>query len=84
MVSFSMKVTKTVSTDVPKLGAKIKQAREADLRSLKAICELVGMSQTNWYRIEEEKQTLPIETLRKIEEVLGIDFGVKLEGEGDD
>ena len=31
----------------------------------------------NWYRIEDEKQTLPLETLRSIEKVLGVDFGVK-------
>jgi transcriptional regulator with XRE-family HTH domain len=84
MVSSPMKVTKTISIDVPKLGEKIKEAREADSRSLKAICKAVGMSQMNWYRIEEEKQSLPIETLRKIEKVLGVDFGVILEGVGDD
>ena len=70
------------SIDVPGLGAKIKEVRETDSRSLKAIYEAVGMSQMNWYRIEEEKQSLPLETLRKIEEVLGVDFGVNLEGEG--
>ncbi|WP_026734911.1 helix-turn-helix domain-containing protein [Fischerella sp. PCC 9605] len=78
-----MKVTKTISIDVPDLGAKIKAAREADPRSLKAICKAVGMSQMNWYRIEDEKQSLPIEKLRKIEEVLGIDFGVNFEGNTD-
>jgi transcriptional regulator with XRE-family HTH domain len=82
MISSLMKVTKTISIDVPGLGAKIKEFRETDSRSLKAICEAVGMSQMNWYRIEEEKQSLPLETLRKIEEVLGVDFGVNLEGEG--
>ncbi len=81
MISSLMKVTKTISIDVPGLGAKIKEVRETDSRSLKAICEAVGMSQMNWYRIEEEKQSLPLETLRKIEEVLGVDFGVNLEGE---
>jgi len=79
-----MKVTKTILIDIPGLGAKIKEARVADFRSLKRICEAVGMSQTNWYRIEEEKQTLPIETLRKIEEVLAVNFGVSLEGESND
>ncbi|BDA74346.1 hypothetical protein CAL7716_085120 [Calothrix sp. PCC 7716] len=75
-----MKVTKTVSIEAPGLGAKIKAAREADPRSLKAICEIAGMSQMNWYRIEDEKQTLPVETLRKIEEVLGVDFGISFAG----
>ncbi|MBR8832982.1 MAG: helix-turn-helix transcriptional regulator [Stigonema ocellatum SAG 48.90 = DSM 106950] len=72
-----MKVIKTISIDVRGLGAKIRDARVADPRSLKAICKAVGMSQMNWYRIEEEKQKLPLETLRKIEEVLGVDLGVQ-------
>ena len=84
MVSSLMKVTKTISIDVPGLGAKIKEARVADSRSLKAICEAVGMSQMNWYRIEEEKQSLPIETLRNIEEILGVEFGINLEGKTND
>ncbi|ABW32246.1 conserved hypothetical protein (plasmid) [Acaryochloris marina MBIC11017] len=37
------------------------------------------MSATNWYRIESEKQLLPEETLRKIESVLGVDFGIKFD-----
>lgn len=35
------------------------------------------MTRTNWYRIEAENQTLPVDTLRKIEQVLGVDFGVE-------
>lgn len=82
MVSSAMKVTKTITIEVPGLGAKIKEARERDYRSLKAICEAVGMSQMNWYRIEDEKQSLPLETLRKIEKVLEVDFGVEMSVEG--
>lgn len=74
-----MKVVREISIDAPGLGLRIKQAREADSRSLKAICEAVGMSQMNWYRIEREAQLLPEETLRKIEEVLGVDFDVKFD-----
>jgi hypothetical protein len=39
----------------------------------------VGMSSQNWYRIEQEKQSITVEQLRKIEEVLKTDFGVKFE-----
>lgn len=78
------KVTKTISIEVPNLGAKIKEARERDYRLLKAICEAVGMSQMNWYRIEDEKQSLPLETLRKIEKVLEVDFGVEMSVEGEE
>ena len=37
------------------------------------------MSQMNWYRIEKEEQDLPEPTLLKIEEVLGVNFGVKFD-----
>lgn len=75
-----VRVTKELGVDVPGLGEKIRQARLSDRRSLKEICDLVGMSTMNWYRIEKEKQSLPLEQLRKIEAVLGVNFGVKLEG----
>ncbi|MBV6626650.1 MAG: helix-turn-helix domain-containing protein [Rivularia sp. (in: Bacteria)] len=75
-----MKVKKILETDVPGLGSRIRQAREADSRSLAEICRQVGMTTMNWYRIEaEETKALPIETLRRIEEVLGVDFKVKLD-----
>ncbi|MGR3280314.1 helix-turn-helix domain-containing protein [Acaryochloris marina NIES-2412] len=74
-----VKVIRTLEIRVPGLGDRIKNAREKDSRSLSAICGAIGMSATNWYRIESEKQLLPEETLRKIESVLGVDFGVEFE-----
>lgn len=74
-----MRVIRETVVDVPNLGQRIKQVREADPRSLKSICETVGMSQMNWYRIEREEQDLPEPTLRKIEEVLNVSFGVKFD-----
>ncbi|GET38883.1 helix-turn-helix domain-containing protein [Microseira wollei] len=72
-----MKVERVQAVEVPGLGNKIKEAREADKRSLTQICGLVGMSTANWYRIEQEKnESVPEETLRKIEAVLGVEFGV--------
>jgi transcriptional regulator with XRE-family HTH domain len=74
-----MKVKKLIEKEFPGLGAKIKQAREADKRSLTEICALVGMTTANWYKIEaEDNKSLPIETLRRIEEGLGLEFGVEL------
>ena len=74
-----MKVSKTHVIDVPSLEARIKAAREADKRSLIKICSLVGMTPANWYKIEAgDTKVLPIETLRKIEEVLGVNFGVEI------
>lgn len=74
-----MKVIKVLSVDIPGLGHRIKTARENDPRTLKKICEEVGMSAQNWYRLEDEKQTLTIETLRKIEEVLNVSFNVNID-----
>lgn len=79
-----MKVKKVIEIEVPELGKRIKKAREANKRSLTDLCAAAGMTTANWYRIEsEDTKSLPIETLRKIEDVLGVDFGVILEGEGD-
>ena len=74
-----MRVYKEVSIDVKELGKRIKLAREADPRPLTTICDFINMSRQNWYDIENESQSIPIETLRKIESVLGVDFGVKLD-----
>ena len=75
-----MKVRKVVEVEVPGLGDRIRKAREADSRSLAEICRQIPMTTMNWYRIEaEETKALPIETLRRIEEVLGVDFEVKFD-----
>lgn len=74
----AMEIFKTTRIQVPGLGERIKEAREADARPLTEIAELAGMRSMNWYRIEKETQALPVETLRKIEAVLGVDFGVEL------
>ncbi len=74
-----MRVVKIVEQEVPGLGQRIKDARVADARTLRAICEQAGMTPMNWHRIEREQQSLPIETLRQIERVLGMDFEVRLE-----
>ena len=80
MIQTLMKVRKTIDINVPNLGEKIKKARERDSRSLSEICRQMEMSNMNWYKIEsEETKALPIETLRRIEEVLGVDFGVKFD-----
>jgi transcriptional regulator with XRE-family HTH domain len=72
-----MKVVQVKEIDIPGLGKKIKEAREKDPRTLVDICKLVGMTTSNWYRIEKETtKLLPLETLEKIQEVLGVDLGV--------
>ena len=79
MLLTRMKVVKTIEADFPGLGERIKEAREKDRRPLTTICNEMGMSAMNWYRIEkEEAKSLPLETLRRIEKVLDIDLGVDL------
>lgn len=79
MVNSSMRIRKVDELDVPDLAARLKAAREADDRSLAEICRQVGVSPQYWYNLERGTvTTMSFETLRKIEEVLGVDFGVKL------
>ena len=81
-MSLLMKVRKVIDIEAPGLGAKIKAAREADSRSLLSICKEIGLTPMYWYKIEaEEVKALPIETLRKIEEVLGVNFGVNFDSQ---
>jgi transcriptional regulator with XRE-family HTH domain len=80
----TVKVRRIVTTDieVTGLGDKIKTARESDPRSLSEICRALDMSRTYWYKIEGEKVdgvSLPEDTLRRIEAVLGVDFGVSFD-----
>ena len=74
-----MKVTYIVEIEVVGLGDRIRAARAG--RSLVELCAAAGMSTQNWYRIEAERQSLPLDTLRQIESALGVDLGVKLDGD---
>ncbi|ESA38470.1 xre family transcriptional regulator [Leptolyngbya sp. Heron Island J] len=80
-----MKVRKDV--DFPGLGGRIKEAREELQRqqlperlSVAKIATDAGMTPANWYKIEnEDTKVLPLETLREIERVLGVSFGVSFD-----
>lgn len=86
MLTSKMRIRQVKEIEIKGLGERIKQARLGSDHSLEQICDEVGVSRTYWYDVEKEtlKGALSIENLRKIEEVLGVDFGVRLEGEGDD
>ncbi len=76
-MSFNVQIERVMRIDAPGIGAKIKEARERDLRSVEELAKAADMTRANWYRIErEENDVLPEPTLRKIEKVLGVDFGV--------
>lgn len=72
-------VQRTVEVEVFNLNLKIKEARKADSRSITELSAAAGMSAANWYRIESGEPILPESTLRKIEIVLGVDFGVRFD-----
>ncbi|BDA76153.1 transcriptional regulator (plasmid) [Calothrix sp. PCC 7716] len=69
--------------DVPGLGERIKIAREASNRPVTKLCKEVGISRNYWYQLEAEAVLggVAIDTLRKIESVLGIDLGVQFDEE---
>lgn len=67
--------------DVPDLGNRIKQAREASNRPVTQLAKEAGISRNYWYQLEAESVLSGVaeETLRKIEEVLGINLGVQFD-----
>ncbi|MGF2036881.1 MAG: helix-turn-helix domain-containing protein [Nostoc sp. CmiVER01] len=70
-----------LEVDVPGLGDRIKQAREARGRPVTQMAKEVGISRNYWYQLEAEAVLGGVaeETLRKIEEMLGVDLGVQFD-----
>lgn len=64
--------------EIQGLGQRIKAARQSDPRSLTALSKAVGVSRSYWYALEKDSvpDGLAEGTLRKIEAVLGVDFGI--------
>jgi transcriptional regulator with XRE-family HTH domain len=80
MSTTPMKVRRTIDKEVPHLGQKIRQAREASGRSVESLIKEAGISRVYWYDIENENvRALPEETLRRIEQTLGVDLGVSFD-----
>ncbi len=50
-----MKVKRSIEKYAPGLGAKIREARKADKRSVETLCGLAEVSRVYWYDIENEK-----------------------------
>lgn len=78
-----MRIRQIKEVEVDQLGKRIKQLRLSQTKSLEQICDEVGLSRTYWYDLEKEtlKGTLSVENLRKIEQALGANLGVKF-GDG--
>lgn len=65
----------TLSVDVPGLGVRIRQLREAKNMSPTQLAALAGMSSANLYRIESEStKSIPRETLKALSEALQVDL----------
>jgi hypothetical protein len=83
LIMKTVQVKRVVETvqEFPGLGKKIRQTRERDKRTLTAICKECGLSRSYWYQLENEDLRSPAteEVIRRIEEVLGTDFGVTFE-----
>jgi transcriptional regulator with XRE-family HTH domain len=79
----TVKVIRTLEVEVPSLGRKIKEARnrikDEKGKTITDLASASGMSAQNWYRIENERQTLPEETLRLMEAALECSFGVSFD-----
>lgn len=65
----------TLSVDIPHLGQRIKAAVDASGKSPTAVAALAEMSVANLYRIiAEETKSIPRDTLKRLSDVLGVDF----------
>ena len=77
-MSALMDVVRSERVTVTDLGSQIKQARIDDGRSAQVLATLADISTGYWYQIENEQRSwISEEVLRRIEKVLGADFGVK-------
>lgn len=66
--------------DYPDLAERIRTARLASDKPITKLAAAADVSVSNWYAIEQERiKVLPVQTLRRMEQVLGVDFGVRFE-----
>lgn len=70
-----------LEVEIPDLGKRIKESREADPRSVTKLAKTVGISRNYWYQLEAEAVLGGVaeDTIRKIEEVLNADFGISFD-----
>lgn len=74
------RITQTINA--PDLAEKVQQAQIASGLSVSEVCRRIGISRTYWYKLinDEISEGLAEPTLRKIEQVLGINLGVNFDG----
>ena len=65
----------TLSVDIPGLGKRIKEIREAKNMTPTQLAALAGMSSANLYRIESETtKSIPRETLKALGDALEVNL----------
>lgn len=75
----AMKVAKTITVDVPNLGRKIGAAVKKDTRSVQVLATAAGISDATLYNIINETYSqVKIETIERLQEVLGIDLEIEI------
>lgn len=67
-----MQIIKESRIDIPNLGQRIKEARLASERPLRQLAREVGISYGFWYDLEKEQTAVRLETIRKMEQILGV------------
>ena len=74
MTAALMKVRVSRDIEIEGLGERIEEARRKDSRPVEVLAKAAGISRGYWYDLEKERirQSLPLETLQKIEEVLNV------------
>ncbi|MGL5807938.1 MAG: helix-turn-helix domain-containing protein [Xenococcaceae cyanobacterium] len=76
----SVKVIRQKESYAPNLHERIKEAREKDGRSAQVLATLAEISTAYWYKLEAGTQKwISEDVLRRIESVLGVDFGVQFD-----
>jgi|SanBayMetagenome_1026888.scaffolds.fasta_scaffold24360_1 transcriptional regulator with XRE-family HTH domain len=76
-----MEVVKEISVEVPDLPERLKAARVKDGRRVQLLATLSEISTGYWYKLENgESQKVSKDIIDRIQQVLGVDFGVTFDG----
>ena len=67
-----MQIIRESRENVEGLGQRIRSARLASCRPVRALAKDIGISHSFWLNCEKERKSIRLETLRKMEQVLGV------------
>lgn len=81
-MALPMIVRRIIKTEIeaPDLGQKIKLAQVQSGKSIEQVIREVGISRTYWNNLVKEKTDgIAYDLLQKLEQALGVDFGVEFD-----